>query len=75
MTTPHRTTYATRADAIADGWRSVNCRIDRDVSEGPFFGYAFEALDGQRSTQITLTKAKNRMGGEGCAIQMFRQEP
>ena len=70
--TAHRTTYATRAEAEADGWRSVTRRSDRDVTEGPFMGYEFEAPDGQRSTQITLTEATNRLGWKGCCAQMFR---
>jgi hypothetical protein len=71
-TTKFRTTYPTRADAEADGWRSVNRQTDRDVSGDPFMGYHFEAPDGQQSTQITLTDATNRMGWKGCCVQMFR---
>lgn len=67
-----RTTYTTRTEAEADGWRSVNRRADRDVTEGPFFGYDYEAPDGQQSTTITFTEATNRMGWKGCCAEMFR---
>jgi hypothetical protein len=69
-----RTTYATRAEAEADGWRSINRQTDRDVTEGLAMGYAFEAPDGQRSTQIIFTKEPNKMGWKGCCAQMFRRQ-
>jgi len=68
------TTYATRAEAEADNWRRINRSTDRDVTEGPFMGYTFEALDRQRSTQIYLTKEQNRLGREGAFVQMFRKQ-
>ena len=74
MTQPirHRTRYATLQEAQADGWRRVNCKNDRDVSGGNFFGYKYQLPDGQASTTITLTQEPNRIGQRGCCIEMFR---
>jgi hypothetical protein len=70
--TTSRTTYATRAEAEADGWRSVNRKTDCDVSGGNFMGYEYESPDGQRSVTITFTAARNKIGTIGCCAQMFR---
>ena len=72
MTTTFRTRYATRAEALADGWCSVNRKADRDISGGNFFGYKYQSSDGQDSTTIALTHERNAIGTLGCFVEMFR---
>ena len=67
-----RTSYATFQDAQADGWRRVNRRTDRDISGGNLFGYEYQSPDGEESTTITLTQERNKIGGLGCCVEMFR---
>jgi hypothetical protein len=57
---------------MADGWRRVNRKTDRDISGGSYFGYEYQAPNGQRSTTITLTQAFNNFGTRGCCLEMFR---
>ena len=75
--TEHRTKYATYADAIADGWRRINRNTDTDISgvgaQGEsMFGYRFRAPDGQESTTISLGEERNKLGRQGCWVEMFR---
>jgi hypothetical protein len=70
--TTSRTTYATRAEAEADGWRSIDRRTDRDVSGGNFMGYEYESPDGQRSVMVWFTAEQNKIGKFGCFAPMFR---
>jgi hypothetical protein len=67
-----RTRYATVQEALADGWRRVNHRTDRDASGGNYIGYKYQSPDGQETTTIFLTKERNKIGQLGCCVEMFR---
>jgi len=67
--------YATKADAIADGWIPAHGVAGaRDVSGPNAFGYAFEVdVDGvtYHSHTISLTEATNKIGQIGAVAVMF----
>lgn len=63
--------FPTRAQAEAAGWRSVNRTRDRDVSDIGSFGYEYESPEGHRTTTVSLTEAKNKLGRPGCFAPMF----
>ena len=67
-----KTTFATKADAIAAGWVPAS-GIGKDISGLNSFGYTFE-LNGAQSTTIWLTEEKNKIGQKGCFIPMFRYD-
>ena len=74
-----RTRYATKRDALADGWRSISSS-DTDISGlgyggASMFGYKFRSPDGQTSTTIMLTEDKNKLGRPGAWAEMMRVEP
>jgi len=68
----NRTSYRTLLEAQADGWRRVNRRMDCDTSGGNWVGYEFQSPDGKSSTTITLAQERNKIGGLGCCLEMFR---
>jgi hypothetical protein len=79
-TTKFRTHYATYGEALADGWRRVDRSTDRDVSGpapggGSYFGYEYQAANGQLSHTITLSEERNKLGRKGCFVEMFRRDP
>lgn len=71
-TMQYRTNYRTIKEALADGWRRVNRRTDRDVTEPPWIGYDWESADGQIATLVTFSEERNRIGQLGCGVYMFR---
>jgi hypothetical protein len=46
--------------------------MDCDTSGGNWVGYEFQSPDGKSSTTITLAQERNKIGGLGCCLEMFR---
>ena len=68
--------FATKADALAAGYRSPSAQagdydISGTMSGETAVGYAFRAADGTRTVDVTLTVEPNRMGSPGSFAPMF----
>ena len=64
-------TFSTKAEAIAAGYRVVNHRKDRDISDPNCFGYDFQNGAGEKTVTVWLTDETNKAKRKGAFVAMY----
>ncbi len=68
--------FTTKQQAIEAGYRPVDRKRDRDISnEGTggskWFGYDFRNPDGEETVEVWLTDETNKIGNKGAVSPMY----
>lgn len=65
------TTFKTKQEAIAAGFRPANLHQDKDISGVNSRGYRYQESDGGKTVHVLCTEETNNIGRKGAVFPMY----